>query len=195
LSVLVVLCHPNKDGFTHAAARAACDAAAAAGHRVTVLDLYGECFDPVMSREELRRYKSNESGADPVSGPHVEAVRAADVLVFVYPTWWSGLPAMLKGWLDKVMVPGVAFVLDGRNKVRPALGRVRRIVVVSTYGSPRRYVRFVNDNGRRMLTRALRMSTGWRARTTHVGLYSMDTATPADRERHLARVTEVMGSL
>lgn len=190
-----MLCHPNPGSFTHAAARAAASAAADAGHRVTLLDLYAEGFDPVMSADDLRRYQENDSTVAPGTVEHVEAVRNADVLVFVYPTWWSGLPAVLKGWLDKVMVPGVAFSLDERAKVRPGLTHVRRIVAVSTYGSPRRYVRFVNDNGRRILFRALRMSTGWRARTTFVGLYSMDTATAADRERHLARVADVMGSL
>jgi NAD(P)H dehydrogenase (quinone) len=190
-----VLCHPNPGSFTHAAARAAASAAADAGHRVTLLDLYAVGFDPVMSADDLRRYQENDSTVAPGTVVHAEAVRNADVLVFVYPTWWSGLPAVLKGWLDKVMVPGVAFSLDERSKVRPGLTHVRRIVAVSTYGSPRRYVRFVNDNGRRILFRALRMSTGWRARTTFVGLYSMDTATAADRERHLARVADVMGSL
>lgn len=149
----------------------------------------------MMSAEELRRYQQNEGTVPQGMETHAEAVRGADVLVFVYPTWWSGLPAVLKGWLDKVMVPGVAFAFDDRNKLRPGLTHVRRIVAVSTYGSPRRYVRFVNDNGRRTLFRALRMSTGWRARTTFIGLYSMDTATAADRERHLARVTTVMESL
>jgi putative NADPH-quinone reductase len=185
-----VLCHPNPGSFTHAAARAAASAAADAGHRVTLLDLYAEGF-----ADDLCRYQENDSTVAHGTVAHVEAVRNADVLVFVYPTWWSGLPAVLKGWLDKVMVPGVAFSLDERAKVRPGLTHVRRIVAVSTYGSPRRYVRFVNDNGRRILFRALRMSTGWRARTTFVGLYSMDTATAADRERHLVRVADVMGSL
>lgn len=194
-SVVIVLCHPNPASLTHAAARTAASAAAGAGHRVTLLDLYAEGFDPVMSADDLRRYQANDSTVAPSVAPYVDAVRGADVLVFVYPTWWSGLPAVLKGWLDKVMVPGVAFELDGRARVRPALTHVRRIVAVSTYGSPRRYVRFVNDNGRRILFRALRMSTGWRARTSFVGLYAMDTATAGDRERHLTRVSRVMGSL
>ena len=88
-----------------------------------------------------------------------------DTLIFVYPTWWSGLPAMLKGWLERVMVPGVAFGFDpDSERVTPRLGHVRRIVGISTYGSPRAYVAAVNDNGRRTLTRALRLCCGRRRR-------------------------------
>ena len=57
--------------------------------------------------------------------------------MFVYPTWWSGLPAVLKGWLERVMVPGVGFTFDAQSgKVQPGLRHVRRIVGISTYGSP-----------------------------------------------------------
>lgn len=148
-----------------------------------------------MSREELHRYQSRTPDT---SGPlkrHIEAVTSADAIVFVYPTWWSGLPAVLKGWLERVMVPGVAFGFDAKGRVRPALTNIKRIVVVSTYGSPRRYVAVVNDNGRRVLTRALRMSCGWRTRTTSIRLFAMDTQDDAGRQRHLRRIDTRMRSL
>ena len=115
--------------------------------------------------------------------------------MFVYPTWWSGQPAIMKGWLERVMVPGVGFHLDERNKVVPGLNHVRRIVGISTYGSPRPYVKLVNDNGRRVITRALRLSCSWRTRTRWLALYSMDTATDADRRAFLHRITDRMASL
>ena len=62
-------------------------------------------------------------------------VKQAEALVFVYPTWWSTMPAILKGWLERVMVPGVGFVLDEKQHVRRGLKQVRRIVGISTYGS------------------------------------------------------------
>ena len=118
---------------------------------------------------------------------HVDAIRTAEMLVFTYPTWWSGLPAQLKGWLERVMLPGVAFTMEN-DRIRPSLGHVRRIIVISTYGSPWLYVKAVNDNGRRTLTRALRAATGWRARCRHLGLYSMDTSTDDQRRWFIARV-------
>lgn len=193
--VVVVLSHPNPDGFGSASARVAVDALHAAGHRVTLLDLYGEGFDPVMSREELHRYQSRTPDT---SGPlkrHIEAVTSADAIVFVYPTWWSGLPAVLKGWLERVMLPTVSFDFDGRNKVRPALTNIRRVVVISTYGSPRRYVAAVNDNGLRILARAFRLTCGLRTRVTRIRLFSMDTSGDAGRQLHLRRIERRMRAL
>jgi putative NADPH-quinone reductase len=127
---------------------------------------------------------------------HIELVRRAEALVFIYPTWWSSLPAILKGWLERVMVPGVGFVFDEAGKVAPGLTHVRRIVGISTYGSPRRYVRAINDNGRRTLTRALRMTCGvWTTRCRWLSLYATDTATPEKRATFLARVERRMRSL
>ena len=144
-----------------------------------------------MTREEWTSYMADDGTIPHDIAHHVQAVREAEILVFTYPTWWAGLPAQLKGWLERVMLPGVAFTLDN-GRVRPALGHVRRIVVVSTYGSPWSYVKAVNDNGRRTLTRALRASTGWRARCRHLGLYAMDTASDADRRRFLERVEKAV---
>ena len=145
--------------------------------------------------EEHAAYHSATPVTNPQTLAHIELVRKCTALVFVYPTWWSAQPAILKGWLERVMVPGVAFGFDARNKVVPALTGVKRIVVVSTYGSPRPYVALVNDNGRRILSRALRMSCGWRTRVTALRLFSMDTQDDAGRERHLRRIDSRMRAL
>jgi putative NADPH-quinone reductase len=87
------------------------------------------------------------------------------------------------------MVPGVGFTFNPETgKVRPGLRNIRRIVGISTYGSPRSYVMLMNDNGRRVITRALRMSCGIRARPTWLAMYAIDTADDADRRRHLERI-------
>ena len=126
---------------------------------------------------------------------HGALILRAQALVFVYPTWWSSLPAILKGWLERVMVPGVAFVFNEKGKVRPGLSNIRRIVGISTYGSPRLYVRLINDNGRRTLMRALRLNTGLRTRTSWLGLYAIDSATAAQRSEFLNSVEQKMRSL
>ena len=187
MRAVVVHCHPVEGSFSSALRDAAVRGLRAAGHDVTVLDLAAEGFRPVMTRGEWDSYMAGDGviPADVIA--HVEAVRAAEILVFTYPTWWSGLPAQLKGWMDRVMLPGVAFTLEN-GRVRPGLRHVRHIVVISTYGSPWSYVKAINDNGRRTLTRTLRASTGWRARCTHLGLYAMDTVSDDDRRRFLERV-------
>ena len=113
----------------------------------------------------------------------------------MYPTWWSGLPAILKGWFERVMVPGVGFVFDAKGKVRPGLKNVRRLVGISTYGSGRMYVKAINDNGRRTILRAMRLSTGLRTRSRWLGLYGIDTSTADDRAEFLDRCERLARSL
>ena len=196
MQALLVIAHPCTDSFTHAASRAAIAGLERAGHDVDTIDLYADGFRAAMSREERIAYHTDEPICDDQIRDHAERVCGAELLVFVYPTWWSGLPAILKGWLERVMVPGVGFCFDERTgKIRPGLEQVRRIVGISTYGSPRRYILAVNDNGRRMLTRALRMSCRARTRTTWLGLYAMDTTTDDDRRGFLDRVEQRMALL
>ncbi len=193
---LVVVAHPSTDSYCHALAARAETGLLAAGHEVIVLDLYASGVQAAMTAQEREAYHGASPIVDPQIAEHAALVQRAEALVFVYPTWWSGLPAILKGWLERVMVPGVGFVLDERtNKVRPGLGQMRRLVGISTYGSPRPYVWLVNDNGRRIITRALRMSCGLRVRTSWLGLYAIDTSTPAQRQAFLARVEQQMADL
>jgi putative NADPH-quinone reductase len=193
---LVVVAHPSTESFCHALATRAASGLSAAGHDVVVVDLYALGVRPHMSAEEHHAYHGDSPILDPLIAEHAALVQTAEVLVFVYPTWWSGLPAILKGWLERVMVPGVGFVLDERtNTVRPALRQVRHIIGISTYGSPRSYVRLVNDNGRRVITRALRMSCGFRARPRWLGLYAIDTSTDTRRTEFLADVEAQMAEV
>ena len=90
-------------------------------------------------------------------------------------------------------MPGVAFTLDPRtDKVRPALRHVRRLGLITTYGSSRPYVWLLGDPGRRIIMRAVRILCHRRCRRTVLGLYGMDTSTAADRERFLRVVAEAM---
>ena len=187
--------HPVTDSFSGALRDSAIEGARAAGHDVRVLDLGAMSFNPVMSAEELRGYKAVTPAANEDLTVHIDAVRWADVLVFVYPTWWSTLPAQLKGWLERVMRPGVAFVFDEDNKVRPGLRQVRRIVGITTYGSKWPYVKLMKDSGRRTLLRALKLNTSWRTRSKWIALYGIDVASEENRTHFLAEVRRSMEKL
>jgi putative NADPH-quinone reductase len=152
-------------------------------------------FNPVMSADELRGYKALATVTSDDLTVHIDAVKWAEVLVFVYPTWWSTLPAQLKGWLERVMRPGVAFVFDEKNKVRPGLRQVRRIVGITTYGSKWPYVKLMKDSGRRTLLRALKLNTSWRTRSKWIELYGVDGASEKERNHFLAVVRQSMGNL
>lgn len=195
MRAVVVVVHPSDTSFTHSCAAAAIKGLRTAGHEVTVLDLYAMGFQPAMTEVERHAYHGQAPVVDPLVAESVEAVRTAEMLVFVYPTWWSSMPAMLKGWLEKVMLPNVAFVFDAAGRVRPGLTRVGTIVGISSYGSPRRYVRILNDNGRRTLLRALRLNTGWRTRRRWLPMYSVDASSHAERAAFVDRVERSMARL
>jgi putative NADPH-quinone reductase len=93
------------------------------------------------------------------------------------------------------MVPGTAFSFDHRGKIKRELTHVRRIIGISTYGSPRTYVAAINDNGRRILTRALRLTCGIGTRTTWIPFYAIDTATDEQRGEFLTSVEARLGRL
>src|SRR6195256_5312361 len=136
MRVHVVFAHPLPSSFAAAVHRRIVDGLQARGHQVDDLDLYAERFDPVMTlaeREAHYRVGSNLAGVE----RYVERLRAAEALVLCFPTWWYGMPAILKGWFDSVWLPGVAFTLpEGGGAIRPALHNIRKFAVVTSYGSP-----------------------------------------------------------
>jgi len=189
MRVLVVHAHPVEESFNRALFTTVVETLTAGGHEVRPLDLYAEGFEPALSDAERRRYDDvggNTGGIE----DHVAHIQWAEALVFVYPTWWYGLPAMLKGWLDRVWVPGVAFLLppDGKGPIQGGLPNIRWVVGVSTYGAPWWWTRWVGDPGRRTILRGLKPLCHHRVRSRWFALYLMDTASEAKRERFLARV-------
>lgn len=188
MKALVVYCHPVGDSFCASMRDAAVSGLLQAGHHVDVLDLAHENFNPVMSHTEWHTYRDRTGEVSSDLQQHINLVKEANILVFVYPTWWSSMPAQLKGWLERVMLQDVAFRFNENNKIRPALTQVRRTYVLTTFGSPRWYVWVINNNGRRVFARALRASTGL-GRFRSLVLYSMDTQTQENRQKFLRDIT------
>jgi putative NADPH-quinone reductase len=193
VNALVIYSHPVEGSFCSAMRDAAMTGLKQAWHSVSLIDLALDNFDPVMSKSEWDVYISGSGDVPEGLERYVELVKKSEIFVFVYPTWWSGLPAQLKGWLERVMMPGVAFQLNDKNKMRPTLTHVRRVYVLSTFGSPKPYVRFINNNGRRILVRAFRMSGSWRMRTTTLGMHQLDACSNAERLAFLQKIEKVMG--
>jgi putative NADPH-quinone reductase len=157
---------------------------------VDLCDLYAEGFDPVLSAAERRGYHDLPANRAPVES-YIRRVEQAEALVLSYPTWSFGLPAILKGFFDRVFIPGVSFVLvDGVAK--PNLTQIRKIAGISTYGRPRWNALLVADPPRMAVTRYLKALTGWKARVEYHALYDMNRATEAQRLRFLARVRRRM---
>lgn len=185
---LVVGCHPVADSYSMALFEAA-RAGASDAYDVVGLDLYRLGFDPVTGAEEWEAHLAGPPRPTGMLAEHTDLVASAELLCFVYPTWWFGPPAMLKGWLDRVCMP------DGTPGARPVLGRLSTIVGVSTYGASRTYTRALGDGGRRMLHRALRRNVPRRVRREWFGLHGMDEQGDVARSRFLDEVRTGMAAL
>ena len=197
MKTLVVHCHPNPASFNAALYGASCDALRRAGHEVRAVDLYAAGFDPVMARDEREAYLDNPGLIEGRVQSHVDAVRWAEHLVFVYPVWFHGPPAMLKGWLERVLLPGVAFQVATRKgeKPKPGLRHIRRLTVVTSGGSPLWWLWVMGDPNRRLFGRAIRALCAKSCRLTWLQLHSMNNVTAQDRTRFLAQVTRRLETL
>ncbi len=179
MRVLVVHCHPDPESFVTAARDRLLDGLARTDHEVRLRDLHADGFDPRFDADDHRRHL--EPGVAPELQPYVDDLQWCDAIVLVYPTWWSGQPAMLKGWIDRVWVRGVAWELpEGGNRLRPLLRNVRRLVVVTTHGSSKLVNALEGEGGKRTATRSLRLMCHPRCRTHWWAFYGLDTV-PAER--------------
>ncbi len=193
MRVLVLYAHPNPESFGAALHATVVEALRAAGHEVDDCDLYSEGFDPVLSRAERVGYHDLATNTDPVAG-YVARVQAAEALVLCFPVWNFGYPAILKGFFDRVFLPGISFKLvDG--KVRPNLWNIRRLVAVTTYGGTRWRALLMGDPPRKAVCRVLRAVCHPTARPRYLAHYDMNRATPEGRAAFLARVEAQMRAL
>jgi len=190
--ILVVHCHPVAESFVGAVQRRVVSVLRARGHEVRVIDLYAEGFSPVLSLDEWLLHQAPPE-QKPWVQEHAALLRWADGLVFTYPTWFGCQPAMLKGWIDRIWVSGVAFGLvgDGRT-IRGLLGNIRSLHVITTHGSGKLANAIQGEPGKRVLLRGLRSLCARRCRRRWIALYGNDRATPTDRTAFLERVERAM---
>ena len=156
MNILVVYCHPSEESFCAKLAQACVRKLEADGHTVVFRDLYKERFDPVLSEAEFSQYHTALVGSSKI-GAYCGDLAKVEGILFVYPTWWYGMPATMKGYLDRVWLPGVAFEIDSSGSISTnALRHVNRFMVVTTYGSPKWWILlWLNNPARKAVERGL----------------------------------------
>lgn len=193
MRVLVLYAHPNPESYGAALHQAVVASLREAGHEVDVCDLYAEGFDPVLSREGRVGYHDLAGNTLPVAG-YVARLQAAQALVLCFPVWNFGYPAILKGFFDRVFLPGVSFkMVDG--KVAPNLWTIRKLVAVTTYGGSRWRAMLMGDPPRKLVCRVLRAVCHPTARPLYLAHYDMNRATPESRDAFLATIAKKMRAL
>ena len=126
---LVIAAHPSIRSFNHAVVEAYTSELIERGHRVECRDLYAAGFNPILSARDLAAVARGKLAKD--IKVEQAAIRRADVLTFISPLWWSGFPAMLKGYLDRVFCAGFAYVIKGEDYLPGLSGKKGAIITTS----------------------------------------------------------------
>ncbi|MGD0654898.1 MAG: NAD(P)H-dependent oxidoreductase [Thermoguttaceae bacterium] len=135
MEISVILAHPDAKSFNHAIAQTAAERLTQNGHRLVLHDLYAEGFDPILPIGEI----SEDAHLPEEIARHCREISAADGIVIVHPNWWGQPPAILKGWVDRVIRPGVAYKFlegDGGEGVPVGLLKAKAAVVLNTSNTP-----------------------------------------------------------
>jgi NAD(P)H dehydrogenase (quinone) len=185
--VLVLFAHPVETSFGASLHATIVETLRARGHELDDCDLSAEGFDPVMTRQDRLDYYDVPGNRRRV-GPYVDRLLKSDALIFSFPVWNMGFPAILKGFVDKVFLPGVSFNLKDDGSYVPCLHNITRLGAVCTYGGARWTTFLMGDPPRRFLQRSMRLNCAPGARCDYLAHYDMDHTTPERRTRFLKTV-------
>jgi len=213
--ILLVHCHPLSDSYSDSLAAAVEEGARQGGHEIRRRSLYQEGFQPALTAAERAHYLDAATGVGRESArpdlardvvKSLADLRWCDSLVLVYPTWWLNMPAMLKGWFDRTLIPGPEGVgawdfppPDQKgaliNGLLPRLMNIERMVCVSTYGAPKHLVMLGGDNGRNCIGTAIRPVFSPECTCKWMGLYQLDGLSQSERARFRSTVVSAIRDL
>lgn len=130
---LIIYAHPSQESFNHAILETAAGALKSKGHEVVVRDLYALGFQPVLKPEDTEAMKAGQTPADIKT--EQEYIAQADVITFIYPIWWAGLPAIIKGYVDRVFSYGFAYAYGAEGIDKLLKGK--KGLIINTHGTPK----------------------------------------------------------
>jgi len=198
MRVHVVHAHPVESSFNRALFEAVVEEATKAGHSVDPLNLYDAGFDAVLSREERLNYHDMAVNLTDRVKPYADRLLAAEVLIFVHPVWNYGYPAILKGYFDRVFLPGVSFIMAGegdRSIPKANFKHIKHVIFIATYGGNRWRSWLMGDPPRRVAKRWAWVTFRTRRPPAYLALYDMNNNKPERLEGFIDKVRQTIRQL
>jgi NAD(P)H dehydrogenase (quinone) len=187
MRVFVVHAHPVETSFNRSLFKAVVETLTAGGHQVDACNLYEEGFEAVLSREERLNYEEIPGNLTPSVKPYVDRLLAVEAIVFVHPVWNYGYPAILKGFFDRIYLPGVSFVLKDGGVV-PNLTNIKKAAFVCTYGGTRLRTILMGDPPRRLARRTAWVTYRTPLPPKYLALYDMNNNKEPELSAFLEKV-------
>jgi NAD(P)H dehydrogenase (quinone) len=193
MKCLLVTAHPLRESLCSTLSDRAAEALRKMGHEAIREDLYEGNFSAELTAEERRTYYAGVYDFSRVKDL-VARLLEAEAIVLVFPTWWFGFPAILKGWFDRVWGPGIAYDHAGDfGPIKPRLIRLRHLVAVTTLGSPWWVDRLVlRQPVKRVLKSALLGACAPACRFKMLSLYKCEQLPEAVVDRFTAKITQML---
>lgn len=192
MNILIVLAHPDETSFNHAISAKACETLTENGHKVVFHDLYKEAFDPLLPAGEIPR----RADLPPVVAAHCREAAEADGIIIVHPNWWGMPPAILAGWVDRVMRPGMAYEFvegDSGEGVPVGLLKAKKALVFNTANTSREREEAVfGDPLERIWKDCIFDLCGVKKMTRRM-FRIVVTSTPEERQAWLDEVADMVG--
>lgn len=196
MNVAIVFNHPYDGSYCNALLQATQRGLARAGHQIDLIHLDRDGFNPVMTAADLQAFRA-KAPVDPQVLAYKERLARADHLVFIFPIWWELMPALTKGFIDRVIFPGVAYdYTDAKNtRMRPLWTGLKGVSVLTTMNTPWWLYALLFGNA---IKKALVLGTFWKMGYRGVKWMSFNQVkfvTKAKRERWLAQVERRFAAL
>jgi NAD(P)H dehydrogenase (quinone) len=191
MNTLIIFAHSNKNSLNHAILENVTNGLKEASQNYEIIDLYAEKFDPVLVIDENHRRRDLIN--DPYTEKYRRKIEQTDRLIFIYPIWWYGVPAILKGFFDRVFVSGFAFKYDG--KLPQGLLKNKSAWVIYTIDSPSFFISLFRRNAEWTVVRDAILKFCGIKKIKRTRLTSVKTSTPAKRQKWLHNIYQTARSM
>jgi NAD(P)H dehydrogenase (quinone) len=194
MRIYIILAYPNKEGLCYAAFESVKKGLEAAGHEIKTTDLYAENFNPVLVFNEQKHRRNLQY--DPEMQAYRDMIVWAEHLVFVFPIWWSGMPAILKGFIDRVFAKGFAYEYKGGISNMNGLLKNKTAWLINTQDAPVivRFVPFLVHDYGMVLKKQVLLACGFR-QVRRFPIFSVRSSTQEQRRKWLQKLYDLGNKL